>query len=89
MPKTMSQKTARESFSTPGVFEGGAWITKNGVAELYVQTAAERQLEEAEKMRERQNNALLKLIMKAKQEAASGATFSPDEALAKLRQSRK
>ncbi|WPU23126.1 hypothetical protein RI049_24560 [Cedecea neteri] len=40
-----------------------------------MQTAAERQLEEAEKMRDRQNNALLKLIMKAKLEAASGATF--------------
>ncbi len=89
MPKTMSQKSAREGLSNPELFEGGVYITKNGVAELFVQTAAERQAEEAERMRERQDNALLKLVMKAKQEAAEGKIFTPEEALQQLRATRK
>ncbi|UNK63824.1 hypothetical protein [Buttiauxella ferragutiae] len=48
MPNTMSQKTAREGLSNPELFEGGVFVTRNGVAELFVQTAAERQLEEAD-----------------------------------------
>ncbi|SUX37162.1 Uncharacterised protein [Cedecea davisae] len=89
MPNTMSQKTAREGLSNPELFEGGVYVTKNGVAELFVQTVAERQLEEAERARERQSNALLKLIMKAKQDVVAGETFSPEDALAKLRSARK
>ncbi|MCP2002134.1 UNVERIFIED_ORG: hypothetical protein J2Y78_000674 [Buttiauxella agrestis ATCC 33320] len=48
MPNTMSQKTVREGLSNPELFEGGVFVTRNGVAELFVQTAAERQLEEAD-----------------------------------------
>jgi len=85
----MSQKTAREGLSNPELFEGGVYVTKNGVAELFVQTAAERQLEEAERLRERQNNALLKLVMKAKHEVTEGKTVSPEVALQQLRAARK
>lgn len=89
MPDTMSQKTGREGLSNPELFEGGVYVTKNGVAELFVQTAAELQIEEAERLRERQSNALLKLVMKAKQEVAEGKTVSPEVALQRLRVSRK
>jgi hypothetical protein len=85
----MSQKTAREGLSNPELFEGGISATKNGVAEPFVQTAAERQIEEAERLRERQSNALLKLVMKAKQEVAEGKTVSPEVALQRLRAARK
>lgn len=89
MPNTMSQKTAREGLSNPELFEGGVYVTKNGVAELFIQTAAERQLEEAERLRERQSNALLKLVMKAKHEVTEGKTVSPEAALQRLRTARK
>lgn len=89
MSNTMSQKAAREGLGNPELFEGGVYVTKNGVAELFVQTARERQVEEAERSRERQNNALLKLIMKAKQEAEEGNTMSPEDALQRLRAARK
>lgn len=89
MPDTMSQKTAREGLSNPELLKGGISATKNGVAEPFVQTAAERQIEEAERLRERQSNALLKLVMKAKQEVAEGKTVSPEVALQRLRASRK
>lgn len=89
MPNTMSQKTAREGLSNPELFEGGVYVTKNGVAELFVQTAVERQLEEAERLRERQSNALLKLVMKAKHEVTEGKTVSPEAALQRLRTARK
>ena len=88
MANTMSQKAAREGLSNPELFAGGVFVTKNGMAELFVQTAAERQREEAERTRERQSNALLKIIMKAKQEVADGKTVSPEVALQRLRAAR-
>ncbi|MDN8683074.1 hypothetical protein Q0M91_14750, partial [Staphylococcus aureus] len=62
MSITMSQKLAREGLGNPELFQGGVYITKNGQAELFVQTAEERQLELQEREKERQSNALLKLV---------------------------
>ncbi len=66
MAQTMSQKAAREGLGSPELFEGGVFITKNGVAELFVQTAAEREAELKKIEEERQINALFKLAMIAK-----------------------
>jgi hypothetical protein len=38
----MSQKSAREGLGNPELFQGGVYVTKNGLAELFVQTAEER-----------------------------------------------
>ncbi|CBJ79677.1 hypothetical protein XBJ2_170006 [Xenorhabdus bovienii str. Jollieti] len=62
MVKTISQKVARESLGFPEFFEGGVYVTKNGVSELFVQTANERDAELQERVLERQVHALLKLI---------------------------
>ncbi|PWC16891.1 hypothetical protein [Brenneria corticis] len=88
MTNTMSQKTAREGLGNPELFEGGVFVTKNGVAELFVQTAAERQAELAERARERQINALLKLVMKGKHDIANDRKMSPEEAKQRLRNAR-
>ena len=40
MATTMSQKAAREGLGSPELFDGGVFVTKNGVAELFVQPAA-------------------------------------------------
>ena len=85
MTTTMSQKAAREGLGSPDLFEGGVYVTKNGVAELFVQTAAEREAE----IRERQSNALLKLTMMAKQEIKNQRGLSPEETLQRLRDARK
>ncbi|EHD20162.1 MULTISPECIES: hypothetical protein [Brenneria] len=89
MTNTMSQKTAREGLGNPELFEGGVFVTKNGVAELFVQTAAERQAELAERARERQINALLKLVMKGKHDIANDRKMSPEEAKQRLRDARR
>ncbi|CDG96943.1 conserved hypothetical protein [Xenorhabdus bovienii str. puntauvense] len=89
MVKTISQKAARESLGSPEFFEGGVYVTKNGVSELFVQTANERDAELEERVLERQVHALLKLTMMAKQDVVHERTMTPDEALKKLRSSRK
>ncbi|WP_187653714.1 hypothetical protein [Xenorhabdus sp. PB62.4] len=81
--------TARENLGSPELFEGGAYITKNGVSELFVQTASEREAELRERALEQQAYALLKLTMLAKQDVIHERTMIPDEALQKLRASRK
>jgi hypothetical protein len=86
--KTLSQKATRESLGSPEIFKGGVWVTRNGTAELFVQTAAERQEELAAWERERQTHALLKLTLKAKQDVTDGRTLSAEEALQRLRASR-
>lgn len=86
---TMSQKSARDGLGTPDKFEGGVFITKNGVAELFVQTAAEREVEMNELRMERQTNALLKLVMMAKQDIKEDRKMSPEEALRRLRDARR
>ncbi|BEM25626.1 MULTISPECIES: hypothetical protein [Serratia] len=89
MTTTMSQKAAREGLGSPDLFEGGVYVTKNGVAELFVQTAAEREAEIRERNLERQSNALLKLTMMAKQEIKNQRGLSPEETLQRLRDTRK
>lgn len=59
MNQTMSQKLARDSLGNAQTFEGGVYVTKNGVAELFIQTAAERDAEVREMREERNINALL------------------------------
>lgn len=85
MSTTMSQKTAREGLGNPELFTGGVYVTKNGVAELYVQPAAEREAELAERERQRQNDALFKILMRAKQDIANDRKSTPEEAKKKLR----
>ncbi|GIU13912.1 hypothetical protein L5L55_08025 [Shewanella glacialipiscicola] len=86
---TMSQKSARDGLGTPSKFEGGVFVTRNGVAELFVQTAAEREVEINELRMERQTNALLKLVMLAKQDIKDNRKISPEEALRRMRDARK
>ncbi|CNI14026.1 hypothetical protein [Yersinia pekkanenii] len=89
MTTTMSQKAAREGLGSPELFDGGVFVTKNGVAELFVQPAAEREAEIRERHIERQSNALLKLVMLAKQDIKNQQGMSPEETLRKLREARK
>jgi hypothetical protein len=86
---TMSQKAARDGLGSPELFKGGVLVTKNGTAELFIQTAEERAEELAIRERERQTTALVRLVMLAKQDVDSGRTMSPDEALKRLRDARK
>ena len=62
MSTTISQKTAREMLGTPQHFRGGVYVTKNGAAELYIQTAEEREADLAERHQQQQVNAMLKLV---------------------------
>lgn len=89
MTQTMSQKLARDSLGNAQHFEGGMYVTKNGVAELFIQTAAEREAELREMKEERNINALFKLAMMAKKEIVDGKGMSPEEALRRLRAARK
>lgn len=84
----MSQKLARDSLGNAQTFEGGMYVTKNGVAELFIQTAAERQAELREIEQERNINALFKLSMMAKKEISDGKGMTPEEVLGKLRATR-
>jgi len=88
MSQTMSQKLARDSLGNTGTFEGGVYVTKNGVAELFIQTAAERQAELKELEQERNINALFKLAMQAKKEIADGKGMAPEDVLGRLRAAR-
>jgi len=85
----MSQKLARDSLGNAEIFEGGIYVTKNGVAELFIQTAAEREAEVREMQEERNINALFKLSMQAKKEITDGKGMSPEEVLARLRAARR
>lgn len=85
MTKTMSQKAAREGVGNPDLFEGGVYVTKNGRAELFMQTAAEREAELAERQQQQQNDALFKILLRAKQDIANHRSCSPEEAKKRLR----
>lgn len=87
--QTISQRTAKDNLGNPEVFKGGCLVTKNGVAELFIQTASERQQEEQKQHAERQANALLKLAMLAKDDVAFGRVASKDDVLTRLRAARK
>lgn len=89
MTQTMSQKLARDSLGNAQTFEGGMYVTKNGVAELFIQTAAERQADLREIEQERNINALFKLAMLAKKEIADGKGMPPEAVLGRLRAARK
>lgn len=89
MTQTMSQKLARDSLGNAQTFEGGMYVTKNGVAELFIQTAAERQAELREIEQERNINALFKLTMIAKKEISEGKGMTSEEVLERLRAARK
>ncbi|WP_176488701.1 hypothetical protein [Candidatus Regiella insecticola] len=89
MQHTMSQKTAREGLGAPELFQGGVFVTKNGVAELFVQPASERTAELIEKERERQVNSLFKLTMMAIKDIDAGNTMTPEKAIERLRVARK
>ena len=85
---TMAQRTAKDNLGNPDVFKGGCLITKNGVAELFIQTAEDRELEEKLRQTERQANALLKLAMLAKEDVALGRVSSKSELLHRLKAAR-
>lgn len=88
-PKTMSQRSAKAQLGNPSEFEGGCLITRNGVAELFIQTAEER-AEELNKIDvDKQAHALLKLTMLAKSDIDNGNVFSQEEALAKIKAQRR
>ncbi|MES4615369.1 MAG: hypothetical protein ACTH8P_03415 [Ewingella sp.] len=89
MSNTMSQRAAREGLGSPELFTGGVYITKNGVSELFIQTAAEREADIQAQALERQANALLKFSMLAKQEVRQGRAMTAEEARQKLRDARK
>ncbi|WP_312212463.1 hypothetical protein [Pseudescherichia sp.] len=89
MSQTMSQKLARDSLGNAATFEGGVYVTKNGVAELFIQTVAEREVELREIEQERNINALFKLGMQAKKEIAEGKGMTPEEVLERLRAARR
>ncbi|HHQ6628161.1 hypothetical protein [Serratia fonticola] len=88
MTQTMSQKLARDSLGNAETFEGGIYVTKNGVAELFIQTAAEREAEVREMQQDRNINALFKLAMQAKKEIAEGKGMTPEDVLGRLRAAR-
>lgn len=85
----MSQQLARDSPGNAQAFEGGTYVTKNGVAELFIQTAAESQTGLREIEQERNINALFKLAMMAKKEIADGKVMTPEEVLGRLLAARK
>ena len=86
---TMSQKAARDGLGSPDLFKGGVFVTKNGTAELFIQTAAEREEELAQREYERQTSALVRLVMLAKQDVDNGRTMSCEEVLKRLQDARK
>lgn len=86
--QTISQRTAKDNLGNPEVFRGGCLVTKNGVAELFIQTAHERQQEENTQQADRQATALLKLAMMAKDDVTAGRVATKDDVLVRLRTAR-
>lgn len=82
---TISQKTAREMLGTPQNFRGGVYVTKNGAAELFIQTAEEREAELAERHQLQQVNAMLKLVNLSQHDFENGRHESARELLARRR----
>ncbi|MDI2111758.1 hypothetical protein [Commensalibacter nepenthis] len=85
---TISQKEAREKLNDVALFENGVYVTRNGVAQLYIQTveARERELQEIEQ--EKQAIALLQLTLKAQKDVVEGKTHTLEEVLEKLNATR-
>ncbi|MCS2164435.1 hypothetical protein D3C81_188080 [compost metagenome] len=82
---TISQKSAREMLGTPEQFRGGVYVTKNGAAELFIQTAEERDAELAERNQQQQVNAMLKLVSLSQHDVEQGHFGSARELLARRR----
>lgn len=82
---TISQKSAREMLGTPEQFRGGVYVTKNGAAELFIQTAEEREAELAERQQQLQVTAMLKLVSLSQHDVEQGRVSSGREALARRR----
>ncbi|AWK40575.1 MULTISPECIES: hypothetical protein [Photorhabdus] len=85
---TISQKKARDLLSNPKHFEGGVFITKNGISELFIQPMAERERELAERGVERQAIALLKIAMLSKKDTIEGRKMTLEEALRRRKERR-
>lgn len=85
---TISQKSAREMLGTPQNFRGGVYVTKNGAAELFIQTAEEREAELAERHQQQQINAMLKLVSLSQHDIENGRHESARELLARRRSER-
>lgn len=85
---TISQKSAREMLSTPQNFRGGVYVTKNGAAELFIQTAEEREAELVERHQQQQVSAMLKLINLSQHDLNNGRHESARELLARRRSQR-
>lgn len=85
----ISQRAAREGLGTPETFKGGVYVTKNGVAELFIQTAEERAMELESLHSEDEKKALLRLVMLAQQDINNGRTFSAEEIKERMRHARK
>lgn len=85
---TISQKSAREMLSTPQNFRGGVYVTKNGAAELFIQTAEEREAELSERHQQQQVNAMLKLINLSQRDFENGRHKSARELIAQRRSER-
>ncbi|WP_378080097.1 hypothetical protein ACFU5E_11065 [Aeromonas bestiarum] len=85
--KVISLRAARKALGNPESFSGGIYVTKNGVPELFIFTAAERAQELAEQQ-ELEQEALVKLVSLAIQDIVAGKTYTVDEALTRLRETR-
>ncbi|MCP1439258.1 hypothetical protein J3D56_002694 [Erwinia persicina] len=83
---TLSEKVAREKLGDPQQFKGGVYITQNGATGLFVQPADEREAELAAIAKERELNALGKILMRGKNDITQGRKMTPEEALKKLRE---
>ncbi|HEY2451955.1 MAG TPA: hypothetical protein VGI71_04910 [Scandinavium sp.] len=82
---TISQKSAREMLGSPEQFRGGVYVTKNGAAELFIQTAEERDAELAERHQQQQINAMLKLVSLSQHDVEQGRFSNARELLARRR----
>ncbi|WP_425666731.1 hypothetical protein ACPUEJ_06630 [Vibrio tubiashii] len=85
---TMSQRVATDNLGNPDAFKGGCVVTKDGTAELHIQTAEKREQEERAIHAERQANALLKLALMAKDDVVAGRVHTRKELLERVRASR-
>lgn len=85
---TISQRAAREGLGTPEMFQGGVYVTRNGTAELFIQTAQERAAELARQDGDRETKALVRLVMLAQRDISEGKTISITEARERMRHAR-
>ena len=70
---------------SPEQFRGGVYVTKNGAAELFIQTAEERDAELAERHQQQQINAMLKLVSLSQHDVEQGRFSTARELLARRR----